>query len=332
MKVKHLFVITVAIMLLIFCAGCTNTDQESFEGNWYYYGTAELYEFSNGNITCEENYLTLDDGTKITGTYDEHENYITATIWGITGTGTKDFYLEKDASGYILSYYDQNTPKIYFYRDKASAEKEANKTQKKIDESVKEQENYRQSIEESKSNPIQTNYDSIVAGEQTYYTVSIEGIISSWEYDEDSNSCDFDVWFWSEKENKYIQDTYWHFSDLLHTESMIEIAKGLSDGDRVNIIVGVYDDDSFGASSTSDIHIIEHGNLSDYGIIVPQEEITNVEQTENQNTERTVYIANSGSKYHAKTCRTLKDSCNEISYKTAISKGYTPCGICNPAP
>lgn len=47
------------------------------------------------------------------------------------------------------------------------------------------------------------------------------------------------------------------------------------------------------------------------------------------NTDVTVYITNTGSKYHTATCRTLKDSKIPISLSDAIGS-YEPCGICHP--
>ncbi len=46
--------------------------------------------------------------------------------------------------------------------------------------------------------------------------------------------------------------------------------------------------------------------------------------------ENYVYITNSGSKYHTATCRWVSKSCIKILYDDAKSKGYTPCGTCNP--
>ncbi|MEX1377644.1 MAG: hypothetical protein AB1Z23_09265 [Eubacteriales bacterium] len=46
--------------------------------------------------------------------------------------------------------------------------------------------------------------------------------------------------------------------------------------------------------------------------------------------EKIVYITNLGSKYHRYGCRSLNDSCIEITLTNAIAKGYEPCKICNP--
>lgn len=43
-----------------------------------------------------------------------------------------------------------------------------------------------------------------------------------------------------------------------------------------------------------------------------------------------VYITNTGSKFHASGCRSLKASKISISRSAAISRGYTACGICHP--
>lgn len=43
---------------------------------------------------------------------------------------------------------------------------------------------------------------------------------------------------------------------------------------------------------------------------------------------RTVYITNTGSKYHSAGCRHLKDSQIAIDVNSAIAQGYTPCKVC----
>lgn len=45
---------------------------------------------------------------------------------------------------------------------------------------------------------------------------------------------------------------------------------------------------------------------------------------------RTVYITNTGSKYHSGGCRHLKKSKIAIDYDDARSQGYEPCGVCSP--
>lgn len=50
--------------------------------------------------------------------------------------------------------------------------------------------------------------------------------------------------------------------------------------------------------------------------------------TDNQSV--TVYITDTGSKYHRAGCKYLKKSKHAISLKDAKAQGYDPCGICNP--
>lgn len=45
---------------------------------------------------------------------------------------------------------------------------------------------------------------------------------------------------------------------------------------------------------------------------------------------KTVYITNTGKKYHNDRCRYLNDSKIPISLDEAIKQGYTPCGVCKP--
>lgn len=44
----------------------------------------------------------------------------------------------------------------------------------------------------------------------------------------------------------------------------------------------------------------------------------------------TVYVTNTGAKYHRAGCRYLRQSQNPISKDDAVAQGYTPCSVCNP--
>ncbi|MCH5299211.1 MAG: Ig-like domain-containing protein [Ruminococcus sp.] len=44
----------------------------------------------------------------------------------------------------------------------------------------------------------------------------------------------------------------------------------------------------------------------------------------------TVYITNTGTKYHSSGCRTLRKSKYAVTLSYAKSSGYGPCGICHP--
>jgi len=44
----------------------------------------------------------------------------------------------------------------------------------------------------------------------------------------------------------------------------------------------------------------------------------------------TVYITETGTKYHKAGCRYLKESAIPILKSEAIKKGYTPCSVCKP--
>ena len=44
----------------------------------------------------------------------------------------------------------------------------------------------------------------------------------------------------------------------------------------------------------------------------------------------TVYITNTGAKYHKRGCRYLKKSSIAIKKSSAVSQRYTACKVCNP--
>jgi competence protein ComEC len=49
-----------------------------------------------------------------------------------------------------------------------------------------------------------------------------------------------------------------------------------------------------------------------------------------QTKQQTVYITNTGKKYHTATCRYLSHSKIPISLKDAKAQGYTACSVCKP--
>lgn len=52
--------------------------------------------------------------------------------------------------------------------------------------------------------------------------------------------------------------------------------------------------------------------------------------SQNDNQSYTVYITNTGSKYHSSGCQYLKKSKIAISKDKAVAQGYTPCSKCHP--
>ncbi len=44
----------------------------------------------------------------------------------------------------------------------------------------------------------------------------------------------------------------------------------------------------------------------------------------------TVYVTDSGSKYHVAGCRYLSHSANALTLCDAKAEGYTPCSVCKP--
>lgn len=54
------------------------------------------------------------------------------------------------------------------------------------------------------------------------------------------------------------------------------------------------------------------------------------QQQEAERAEQTVYITDTGSKYHRAGCRHLRHSSYPISLSDAQAQGYTPCGTCHP--
>lgn len=58
--------------------------------------------------------------------------------------------------------------------------------------------------------------------------------------------------------------------------------------------------------------------------------VKNNSKSSNYSNSLTVYITNTGEKYHRYGCRYLRKSCISISKSSAISRGYSACKICKP--
>lgn len=49
-----------------------------------------------------------------------------------------------------------------------------------------------------------------------------------------------------------------------------------------------------------------------------------------ENDQLTVYVTETGQRYHLSTCRTLRGGGRPISLADAKRRGYTPCKVCQP--
>jgi hypothetical protein len=65
------------------------------------------------------------------------------------------------------------------------------------------------------------------------------------------------------------------------------------------------------------------------GVVVPPTK-QKTTSTQSNAGKVTVYVTDSGSKYHTDGCRYLKSSKNAITLQQAKERGYTPCSVCNP--
>ena len=130
-------------------------------------------------------------------------------------------------------------------------------------------------------------------------------------------------WLWNVPEDAVPGIYYIQVSDRQGNSNRIDYAILDNDGK----IVGSPPDRAELEESTIEIIDIEPQEPEEE-IILPSGHEPVSSDTEIKND--TVYITNTGSKYHRDGCRTLSKSCAPISRSDAISAGYEPCGICNP--
>lgn len=109
---------------------------------------------------------------------------------------------------------------------------------------------------------------------------------------------------------------------------------GYMDGDEDGYTAGYkvgYDDarQAKSTSSTSSSYDSEY-NFDVFGHDPYEDESSNSQYIyeENTNYSYTVYITETGSKYHSWGCQYLSKSCYAISMDEALSMGYSPCSRC----
>ena len=173
----------------------------------------------------------------------------------------------------------------------------------------------------------------IDSGAYEYDVVAIDAVIGHYEDTTPFYSwIEFDAWF--NIDGTYECDKYkWTLFEDEFSDQFWSQVKTVDEGDLVRLYCFIERDNYFGSYSLKWIELLEKGTLEDHGIVYPiVEETDPTETTEATDSQegRTVYITNSGSKYHTANCRWVSDSCIEISYADAIARGYTPCGTCNP--
>ncbi len=79
------------------------------------------------------------------------------------------------------------------------------------------------------------------------------------------------------------------------------------------------------------IFILPYGNNQDNNSYAAEEfKITTTVSYQGSSPEnnKTVYITETGSKYHKKSCKYLRNSCIKTAFEKAVKNGYTPCSIC----
>lgn len=57
---------------------------------------------------------------------------------------------------------------------------------------------------------------------------------------------------------------------------------------------------------------------------------SNINTSTNDKNSKTVWIGNTGTKYHRESCSTLKGNGHKITLKEAIAEGREPCKVCKP--
>lgn len=175
------------------------------------------------------------------------------------------------------------------------------------------------------------------SGKYEYMTVAIDGVVGHLDNQISHGGMygwiECDMWFLDNESYTMDNHSWVLFADD-YTEKFWHSIKDIDEGDKVRLYCLVEKDNHLGSYSLKWMELLEKGSLESSGIVYEVIEETKPVEVVNPtevNGDEVVYITNSGSRYHTATCRWVSDSCIEISLETAISRGYTPCGTCNPS-
>ncbi len=112
------------------------------------------------------------------------------------------------------------------------------------------------------------SYDSIITGKHSGEIVGLEAVIGTCEYYELLESYWFDLWYWSDQKQEYVNDEGFVINtDDGYSDLAIEPLRIFDSGDRIKMILEVGKDNSF-APSTHCIwfSLIGKGDLDDYDL------------------------------------------------------------------
>lgn len=141
---KRVLCLILLIAMIFTLAACGTAEQQAydFNGNWYSAKDGYLYVFTNGDVFCEENYITLDSGKKTSGGYYEYENYIEAYVIETIGAGADVaplYLIQEQGSDTLCS--DAEGKNIIFCRDAAIAQQIVQQKEKEREEEKRSKKN-----------------------------------------------------------------------------------------------------------------------------------------------------------------------------------------------
>lgn len=112
------------------------------------------------------------------------------------------------------------------------------------------------------------SYDSIIAGNHSGKIVALEAIIGSCEYYELLECYWFDLWYWSDQKQQYVNDEGFVINtDNGCSDLTVDPLDIFDSGDRIKLILQVEKDNSFDPSTNCIwFSLIEKGDLDDYDL------------------------------------------------------------------
>ena len=266
---KRILAIIFSIVILILCCAC-GSSKPTIEGEWYHIDTGNLYKFYEGGVLCDNNYVKLSNGKKLSGLYKTHENHYETYIKSILGTpkAMGKIYIIKYNDVLTISTTPDTSGKLLFSKSKETAyslmlERKKQRELEEIKRKQKEEEEKLKALETAiKMTPV--SYESIITGNHTDRLIAIEAIIDTIEYDKYWNEYSFTPYYWSNEQQTYVVGSMKEPLAIDKIPSQVaKILPTLKDGDKIKIVTKVYDDNSFGLMGTQYIEILSRGNIID---------------------------------------------------------------------
>lgn len=224
--------IVVVILTLLLSFSLVSCGDSKTEGTWYSIPGEDMYKFEDGNISYSG---------QVVGQYEDNGKTIVISM--ISGADNLQLYSTRYKKFNVLSDTRDGNGNIYFCKGLENTQKLVQILEAAAEEAA------RFKVPDVEM----VTYDSLETGKYAGKTVAAEAIVRSIEYVDYMDWYEMVLEFWSDKEQKYMYkmnnvdiEKTWYIDPDEHHPDAVAQAKTFNVGDKIKIIMDVYDDGSWG--------------------------------------------------------------------------------------